>query len=123
MPSATTELRHLTPDALRAKAEELQKEIRKHSFHGVRRQEKNVNHLRNLRHELARVLTISTERFREEQASRSNSKQAQKRSAQGQPRATSKGQPAGLSGSAQSNVEGLTILTEREKTDSSRLQV
>lgn len=114
MSSATTELRHLTSDALRAKVEDLQKEIRKHSFHGFRRQEKNVNHLRNLRHELARVLTISAERFHAEQAV--------KRSAQGQPRATSKGQPAGQSGSTQSNVEGLTILTERAKTDSSRPQ-
>lgn len=62
MSSATIEIRNLTPDALRVKVEELQKDIRKHSFHGFRRQEKNVNHLRNLRHELARVLTISTER-------------------------------------------------------------
>lgn len=63
-PMNVKELRQLTPEALRAKATELRAEIRGFLFRQQQEREKNVKKLRTVRHELARVLTILTERER-----------------------------------------------------------
>lgn len=69
MSAHTNELRQLSPDALRTKAEELQREIRTLSFNRFHQTEKNVRRLRALRHDLARVLTILTERVKTDRSS------------------------------------------------------
>lgn len=59
--SPTTELRRLSADALRTRAEELAAHIATLRFQGLGK-EKNVKKLRTLRHERARVLTILQEK-------------------------------------------------------------
>jgi ribosomal protein L29 len=57
-----TDLHQLTPDALRARADELSSQVHALSFAAYRQKEKNVKRLKMLRHELAGVLTVLTER-------------------------------------------------------------
>lgn len=56
------ELRQLAPDAFRAKAEELRTLVRQMSYAHYQQKEKNVKKLQTLRHELARALTVLSER-------------------------------------------------------------
>lgn len=55
------ELRQIAPEALKAKAEELRVQIEQLRFGSGKGNEKNVNKLSMIRHELARCLTILTE--------------------------------------------------------------
>lgn len=57
----TQELRSMSMEQLKAKAEEKQKEAEQLRFVRHQGKEKNVNHLKNVRHDLARILTIITE--------------------------------------------------------------
>lgn len=63
-PVHARELRRLSPDALRARASELAREIGELKF-GGQAKEKNVKKLRALRHERARALTVLQEWERE----------------------------------------------------------
>lgn len=60
------ELRQLTPDALAVKADELRVQIRTLRATQSQGKEKNLKRRRTLRHTLARVLTILSERARTE---------------------------------------------------------
>jgi len=55
------ELRQLSAEALRSKAEELRGVIGQLRFSQYQGKEKNVKRLQALRHELAQVLTVLTE--------------------------------------------------------------
>jgi ribosomal protein L29 len=61
MKTKVQELRQMTPDALRVKAEELRATIQQMRFGAHNSKEKNVKLLLTVRHELSRVLTIITE--------------------------------------------------------------
>jgi len=61
MKTKVQELRQMTPDALRVKAEELRAMIQQMRFGAYQGKEKNVKMLSMIRHELSRVLTILTE--------------------------------------------------------------
>jgi len=61
MKANVQELRQMTPDALRVKAEELRAAIQQMRFGAYQGKEKNVKMLSVVRHELSRVLTILTE--------------------------------------------------------------
>lgn len=56
------ELRQLSLDALRSRTEELRAHVLKLTFSMYQQKEKNVKKLRSLRHDLARALTILSER-------------------------------------------------------------
>ncbi len=56
------ELRQLSPNALRAKATELRVEVIHGAYAEFQGKEKNVKKRRHVRHELACVLTIISER-------------------------------------------------------------
>jgi ribosomal protein L29 len=61
MKTKAQELRQLTSDALRVKADELRVTIQQMRFGAYQGKEKNVKMLSVVRHELSRVLTILTE--------------------------------------------------------------
>jgi len=58
----TKELRQLTLDALRSRVDDLRAQVTQLTFSQYQRKEKNVKKLRMLRHDIARVLTVLTER-------------------------------------------------------------